>query len=84
MDSRLNKNQTEFAVLVLAVALQMLADGNSLLDQVVEILWDVWLQTKSLHDTEDFVAADETDLGHSMGITKDDTYSRVKKIDTIT
>lgn len=73
MNSRLNKNQTELAVLVLAAAFQMLADGDSLLDQIVQILWDVWLQTKRFHDAQDFVTADETHLGHTMRITKDDT-----------
>lgn len=61
VDSRLDKNQTELGVLVFSVALEMLADGNSLifvnmnslcnellpylLDQHVEILWDFWGKT---------------------------------------
>jgi len=38
MDSRLDENETELGVLVLAVALKVLSDGDRLLDQHVEIL----------------------------------------------
>lgn len=38
MDSRLNQNETELGVLVLSVALKVLSDGDSLLDQEVKIL----------------------------------------------
>ena len=34
----LNKDQPELGIFVLSVSLQMLADGNSLLDKVVQIL----------------------------------------------
>lgn len=38
---RLNENQTELGVLVLAVGLKVLADSDGLLDQHVKILWDL-------------------------------------------
>jgi hypothetical protein len=41
VDARLNENQAELAVPVLAVGLEVLADGNSLLDQHVEVLRDI-------------------------------------------
>lgn len=41
MDTRLDQNETEFTVLVLAVALKVLADGDSLLDQKVQVLRDL-------------------------------------------
>ncbi len=41
MDARLNQNQTVLRVLVATVALEMLADRNSLLNKVVEILRDL-------------------------------------------
>ena len=37
----LNKNQSEFGILVLPVALKVLPDGNSLLDHVVQVLWNL-------------------------------------------
>jgi hypothetical protein len=38
VDTRLDENEAELAVLVLAVALKVLADGDGLLDQEVEVL----------------------------------------------
>ena len=40
MDPALDKNEPEFGVLVLPVPLKMLPNGNSLLDQKVQVLWD--------------------------------------------
>lgn len=44
MDTGLDENEAELAVPVLAVGLEVLADGNGLLDKHVEVLWDVWAQ----------------------------------------
>ena len=41
VDTGLDENETELGVLVLAVALKVLADGNSLLDEVVQILGEL-------------------------------------------
>lgn len=38
MDTGFNQNKTELRVLVLAVLLEVLSDGNSLLNEVVKIL----------------------------------------------
>ena len=38
MNTALDHNQTELGITVLAVTLQMLANGNSLLDQEIHIL----------------------------------------------
>lgn len=40
VDPAFNKNQPEFGVLVLPVPLQMLPDSHSLLDEVIQILWN--------------------------------------------
>ena len=45
VDTRLDENETELGVLVLAVGLQVLADGDSLLDQVPQVLRDLWCKT---------------------------------------
>lgn len=39
MDSGLYQNKPELGVLVLPVPLQMLTDGDSLLDEEVHVLW---------------------------------------------
>lgn len=44
MDTGLDENEAELGVPVLAVGLKVLADGNSLLDEHVEVLWDVGAQ----------------------------------------
>lgn len=41
VDTRLDENEAELSVLVLAVGLEVLADGDGLLDEHVEVLWDV-------------------------------------------
>jgi len=40
VDSGFDKNEAEFGVLVLSVALEVLADGDGLLDQHVEVFWN--------------------------------------------
>ena len=62
MDSALDKNQPELGVFVLPVSLQMLPDGDGLLDQVVAILGQLRSHALALQDTEDLVASNETDL----------------------
>jgi len=42
VNTGLDENKTELGVLVLAVALEVLADSDSFLDQHVEILWNFW------------------------------------------
>lgn len=73
MDSALDKDKTELAVLVLAVLLKVLADGNSLLDEVVEVLRDGGSKTVDLEDAEDLGASDILDLTDTVGVTEDDT-----------
>ena len=77
MDARLDENQPEFAVLVLAVPLQMLPDRDGFLDEVVQILRDVGLQAHRLHDPQDLVAVHKPNLCHSMGITEDDAWKKM-------
>jgi len=55
MNSGFSLNKSEFGVGVLSVSLQVLSDGNSLLDQMVEIFRDLWGQTVHLQDAEDLV-----------------------------
>lgn len=68
-----DQNQTVLAVLVLAVTLQVLADGDGLLDQVVKVLRDLGSQTVGLEDTKDLVASDRFHLRNAMGVTENDT-----------
>ena len=45
VDTRLDQDETELGVLVLAVGLEVLADGDSLFDEVPEVLGDLGSKT---------------------------------------
>ena len=62
MDPALHKNQPELAIPVLPVPLQMLPDGDGLLDKVVDVLGQGGSHPLTLQDTEDLVAGDEPHL----------------------
>ena len=62
MDSGLDENKTELGIPVLPVLLQMLADGHGLLDEEVQILWNIGSQTLGLQDTQNLVASNKTHL----------------------
>ena len=51
----------------------MLPDGDSLLDQVVQILGNLGSQTVLLQDSEDFAASDTLDLGDAHSVSKGNT-----------
>lgn len=76
MDSRFDQNQSELSVLVLSVSFQVLSDGDSLLDQVVQVFWDLWSQTVGLQDSHDLVTSDDTGLGNTVSISQQDTDLR--------
>lgn len=59
--------------LYLSVSLQVLPDGHSLLDQVVQVLGQVWGQTFGLQDPQDLVASDKANLGHTVGVSENHT-----------
>ena len=60
----------------LAVPLEVLANSDSLLDQVVEVLRDLGSEALRLEDTEDLVAGDKLDLGNTVRVTENDTDLR--------
>jgi len=73
VDTGFDENQSELGVLVLAVSLEMLADSDSLLDQHVQVLWDLWGEAIRLEDSENLVTSDNLDLGNTVRISEDDT-----------
>ena len=76
MDSRLNQNHAELSIAILAVSLQMLAHGHSLLDELVQILGNLGRHSCSLEDAQNLVSSDALDLSNSVGITKNNTNLR--------
>ena len=76
MDSALNENESELAVLILSVSLQVLPHVDCLLDQVVEILGDLRGEPVLLQDSEDLVTSDSLNLRNTVVVSEDDTDLR--------
>jgi len=76
VDLRFVQDQTKLRVLVLGVLLQVLTDGDGLLDQMMQVFRDRRRQLLGLQDTEDLGSGDVADLRDSEGITKGDTDLR--------
>ena len=62
VDPALNQNQPELGISILPVPLEMLPDGDCLLDQMVAILGQLWSHALALQDAQDLVTSDEPDL----------------------
>lgn len=73
MDSGLDQNQSELGVLVLSVSLQVLSDSDSLLDQEVQVLRNLWSQTVGFQDSQDLVTGDDLSLGNTVSVSQQDT-----------
>ena len=76
VDSALGQNESEFGILVLSALLQVLSDVNSLLDQMVEVFWDLWGEALLLQDSEDFASSDRFNLRDSVTISESNTDLR--------
>lgn len=76
VDSRLDQNKSELGVLVLSVSLQVLSDGDSLLDQAVQVLGELRGQTVRLEDSQDLVAGDDLSLRNTVSVSQDNTNLR--------
>ena len=72
MDPRLDQNQAELAVAVLAEPVEVLAHRDGLLDQVVKILRDLRGEARSLEDAEHLGVGDCADLGDAMLVPERD------------
>ena len=76
MDLALDQNKSELAILVLPVLLQMLADVDCLLDELVQVLGEIRAESVGLEDTDNFVSSHVLGLGNSVGITENDANLR--------
>ena len=70
VDAGLDENQTELGVDVLAVAVKVLAHGDSALDQAVEVLGEGRSLAVVLQDAEDLAAGEVLDLSDTHGVTE--------------
>ena len=76
MDSALDEDEAELAILILSVSLQVLPNVHGLLDQVVEVLGDLRSETVLLQDSEDLVSGDSLNLRNTVVVSEDDTDLR--------
>ena len=76
MDSALDEDEAELAVLILSVSLQVLPNVHGLLDQVVEVLGDLRSETVLLQDSQDLVSSDSLNLRNTVVVSEDDTDLR--------
>ena len=47
-----------------------------LLDQVVQVLWELWGEALGLEDPEDLRAGQGVDVGDTLGVTKPDACTK--------
>ena len=62
VNSALNKNQSEFSISVLPELLQVLPHWDSLLDEVIQILWNLRCKTLLLQNAQHLWASHTADL----------------------
>ena len=70
VDARLDENQAELGVLVAAVAVEVLSDGDRLLDELEEVLRQFRRESVSLKDAHDFRSRHGSHLRDTVLITK--------------
>jgi hypothetical protein len=72
VDSALDKDEVKLGVLILSVLLKMLAHGNSLLDEMVEVLWNFRSHTLGLEDSENLRTGDALELWDAHRVSEGD------------
>ena len=75
MDPALNQNEPELGISVLPVPLKMLPDADSLLDQIVDVLGQLWSHALALQNTQNLVASDESNLRLIIKLTVNQSQS---------
>ena len=73
VNSGLDQDESELSVSVGSVLLDMLSNVNSLLDQVVEILWQGGSDSIDLEDSKNLRSGDSFNLRNTVLISKENT-----------
>jgi len=76
VNSRFDKNQSEFTVLVLSVSLKMLSHTDGLSDHEVEILWELGCSAHGLEDSKDLGSGEVVGLANTVGVSEMNTDER--------
>merc|ERR1740122_694351 len=70
VDAALHENQAELRVLVFAVLVEMLADGDGLLDEIVEVLGQIRGEPVCLEDAQDLAPGDRVHLRDAEAVAE--------------
>jgi len=73
VDSAFDEDESELAVLILSVSLQMLPDVDCLLDKMVQVFGDLGGEAVLLQDSQDLVTSDSLNLGDAVVVTEGHT-----------
>lgn len=73
VDTALNENEAELGVLVLAVALEVLADRDGLFDEAVQVLGKLGRRSGHLQDAHNLATRDLGHLRNAARVPKDHT-----------
>lgn len=76
MNTGFDQDKSKLSITVVSVAFQVLSHSNGLLDQLVQVFWDLGGKSVALEDTEDLVSGNVFDLSNSMVVSQDDTNLR--------
>ena len=70
MDAGLDENESKLAILVLLVSIEVLPDGDGLLDEHIQILGDLGGEASLLEQAQDLGTGHKLDLGDALVITE--------------
>ena len=70
MDSAFNQNQPVLAVNIVPRSLKVLSDIDSLLDQKVQFLWELWSESICPQNPLHLVSSDRLDLTDTVPVAK--------------
>ena len=73
MDSGFDKNQSEFAVLISSMFLDMLSNVNGFLDQVIQVLWEGWSDSTNLKNSQNLRSSNTFNLRNTVLISEENT-----------
>jgi hypothetical protein len=73
VNSGFNENQSELRILVSSVLLHVLSDRDGLLDEVVQVFWDLWCKALGLEDSEDLGTSERVHGGNTLGVSQTHT-----------
>eukprot|EP01028_Stygiella_incarcerata_P001279 TRINITY_DN120_c0_g1_i3.p1 TRINITY_DN120_c0_g1~~TRINITY_DN120_c0_g1_i3.p1 ORF type:complete len:124 (+),score=13.94 TRINITY_DN120_c0_g1_i3:147-518(+) len=76
MNTAFHENKAELGILILTELLKMLANSDSLLDQMVQVFWDFRSHAFNLQEAKDFLASHTLHLSNAIRVTEEHSNLR--------